>query len=45
MVARTVFESKEDMDFYDKECEAHAAIKAALGPKVVAPPLVVFMDA
>jgi hypothetical protein len=45
MVARTVFESKEDMDFYDNDCEAHAAIKSLLKPKVSAPPLVVYMDA
>jgi hypothetical protein len=45
MVARTVFESKEDMDFYDNECVAHGEIKALLKPKVAAPPLVVYMDA
>lgn len=44
MLARTVFESKEAMDYYDKECEAHGAIKALLKPKVAAPPLVVYMD-
>jgi hypothetical protein len=45
LVARTVFGSKEDMDFYDNECEAHKAIKAVLKPVVAAPPLVVYMDA
>jgi hypothetical protein len=45
MVARTVFQSKEDMDFYDNDCEAHSAIKTLLKPKVSAPPLVVYMDA
>jgi len=45
MVARTVFKSKEDMDFYDNECEAHIVIKALLKPNVSAPPLVVYMDA
>ncbi|EAT86493.1 hypothetical protein SNOG_06662 [Parastagonospora nodorum SN15] len=45
LVARTVFECKEDMDFYDNECEAHKAIKAVLKPVVAAPPLVVYMDA
>jgi hypothetical protein len=45
LVARTVFASKEDMDFYDNECEAHGAIKALIKPKVVGgPPLVVYMD-
>jgi hypothetical protein len=45
LVARTVFASKADMDYYDNECEAHAGIKALLRPKVEAPPLVVYMDA
>jgi hypothetical protein len=46
LVARTVFESKEDMDFYDNECGAHGEIKAVLKGKVVdGPPLVVYMDA
>ncbi|OAK96505.1 hypothetical protein IQ06DRAFT_297206 [Phaeosphaeriaceae sp. SRC1lsM3a] len=45
LVARTVFASKEDMDFYDNECEAHGAIKALLKPNVGGPPLVVYMDA
>jgi hypothetical protein len=45
MVARTVFASKEDMDFYDNSCEAHGAIKVLLKPNVAAPPLVVYMDA
>lgn len=44
MVIRTVFESKEDVEYYDNECEAHAAIKALLKPNVSAPPLVVSMD-
>lgn len=45
MVARTVFESKEAMDYYDTECEAHTAIKALLKPRLAGPPLVVYMDA
>ena len=45
LVARTVFASKADMDYYDNECEAHAGIKALLRPKVSGPPLVVYMDA
>lgn len=44
MVARTAFASKADMDFYDNECEAHAAIKGLLKPNVGGPPLVVYMD-
>ncbi|KAH7396856.1 hypothetical protein DE146DRAFT_657935 [Phaeosphaeria sp. MPI-PUGE-AT-0046c] len=45
LVARTVFASKEDMYFYDNECEAHGDIKALLKPNVGGPPLVVYMDA
>ncbi|KAJ4342092.1 hypothetical protein N0V87_001419 [Didymella glomerata] len=45
LVARTVFDSKADMDYYDNECEAHAAIKSFIKPKVGGPPLVVYMDA
>ncbi|OAL52413.1 hypothetical protein IQ07DRAFT_370687 [Pyrenochaeta sp. DS3sAY3a] len=44
LVARTVFETKEDMDFYDNECEAHTQIKALVKPKVAGPPLVVYME-
>ncbi|KAF2656333.1 hypothetical protein K491DRAFT_390065 [Lophiostoma macrostomum CBS 122681] len=45
LVARTVFNSVEDMNYYDKDCEAHKKIKALVGPKVAGPPLVVYMDA
>ncbi|PVH95070.1 hypothetical protein DM02DRAFT_168797 [Periconia macrospinosa] len=46
LVARTTFESKADMDYYDNECEAHGAIKAGLKGKLVdGPPLVVYVDA
>ncbi|KAF1923120.1 stress responsive A/B barrel domain-containing protein [Didymella exigua CBS 183.55] len=45
LVARTVFNSKADMDYYDNECEAHAAIKTFIKPKVGGPPLVIYMDA
>ncbi|CAI6323810.1 unnamed protein product [Periconia digitata] len=45
LIARTSFESKADMDFYDNEDEAHGQIKAYLKGKVVdGPPLVVYMD-
>lgn len=44
-MARTVFDSKADMDYYDNECEAHTAIKAFIKPKVEGPPLVIYMDA
>ena len=45
LVARTVFSSKADMDYYDNECEAHTAIKSFIKPKVGGPPLVIYMDA
>lgn len=45
LAARTVFQSKEDMEFYDDECEAHAAIKSAFKPKATGPALMVYMDA
>lgn len=35
-VARSVFKNKEDMEYYDKECEAHLAFKMFL--KEHAPP-------
>ena len=44
LTARTVFASKEDMDYYDNECAAHGAIKASLKGKVAAPPLMVYME-
>ncbi|KAF2704433.1 hypothetical protein K504DRAFT_461195 [Pleomassaria siparia CBS 279.74] len=45
LVARTVFPSKADMDYYDTECAAHQELKAMLKGKVVdGPPLTVFMD-
>ena len=28
VVAVTVFKSKQDIDYYDNECQAHAALKA-----------------
>ncbi|KAH7383380.1 hypothetical protein BKA66DRAFT_417720 [Pyrenochaeta sp. MPI-SDFR-AT-0127] len=44
LLARTVFESKEAMDYYDNECEAHSAIKHFVKPNVTGPPLVMYMD-
>lgn len=45
LAARTTFDSKADMDYYDTECKAHAEIKAMLKGKVVGgPPLMVYMD-
>jgi hypothetical protein len=45
LVTRAVFDSIEDMAYYDNECKAHDEIKALLKPKVGGPPLVVYMDA
>jgi hypothetical protein len=44
LLARCIFESKEDMDYYDNEDEAHAKIKAHFKPKVNSPPLVIYSD-
>jgi hypothetical protein len=44
MLARCVFESKEDMDYYDNQDEAHAKMKAHFKPKVNSPPLVIYSD-
>ncbi|KAJ4359554.1 uncharacterized protein N0V89_000109 [Didymosphaeria variabile] len=44
-VARTVFLSKEDMDYYDEKDEKHGEIKSLLKGKVEeGPPVVVCMD-
>ena len=45
LAAKTVFTSLDDIKYYDEECEAHAALKAAVGPTVKGgPPLIIFMD-
>jgi hypothetical protein len=44
LLARCIFESKEDMDYYDNEDEAHAKLKAHFKPKVNSPPLVIYSD-
>jgi hypothetical protein len=44
LVARTVFESKADMDFYDQECDVHKEIKAMFKGKVAGPPCMLYMD-
>jgi hypothetical protein len=40
-----MFESKEDMGYYDNECIAHEEIKRVLKSKVAGPPLVLYADA
>lgn len=42
LLARTVFASKADMDFYDDEDEAHRGIKALIKPCLGEMPLVVY---
>ena len=44
LLARCIFESKEDLDFYDNQDEARAKIKAHFKPKVNSPPLVIYSD-
>ncbi|KAF1829251.1 hypothetical protein BDW02DRAFT_510396 [Decorospora gaudefroyi] len=44
MLARCIFESKEDMDYYDNQDEAHAKIKAHFKGRVGGPPLVIYSD-
>ncbi|KAF2744046.1 hypothetical protein M011DRAFT_203571 [Sporormia fimetaria CBS 119925] len=43
-VAHLLFASKEDMDFYDNECQAHVDIKKKLTGKIGGPPLMLYMD-
>jgi hypothetical protein len=49
VAAQTTFASREDMKYYDEECEAHKALKGVVGPKVVGPTqggmLMIYMDA
>ncbi|KAF1813574.1 stress responsive A/B barrel domain protein [Eremomyces bilateralis CBS 781.70] len=42
--AYTSFASLEDMQYYDTQCEAHAALKAVLIPLVAPPPMTVYLD-
>jgi hypothetical protein len=39
-----VFESLEDMKYYDTECEAHKALKVVAGPKRVGDVLTVYFE-
>jgi hypothetical protein len=32
LAVKSTFASKEDMDYYDKECEAHKALKEVTNP-------------
>ncbi|KAK4938398.1 hypothetical protein LTR66_015097 [Elasticomyces elasticus] len=43
LCAQTVFASLEDMKYYDEECEAHNALKAAAKGKIQPPPVTVYM--
>ncbi|EDU40935.1 conserved hypothetical protein [Pyrenophora tritici-repentis Pt-1C-BFP] len=44
LMARCIFESLDDMNYYDKEDEAHLKIKSQFKEKVSAPPLVLYTD-
>jgi len=44
LLARTVFASKADMDFFDNEDGAHGGIKALIRPCLGEMPLVVYGD-
>jgi len=41
----TVFSSLDDMNYYDEQDEAHAALKAVGKGKVDPPPLVIYSEA
>jgi hypothetical protein len=43
--AQTSFASLDDMKYYDEQCEAHKTLKTTVGPKAVAPPITMYMDA
>lgn len=45
IAAKTNFESVEDMKYYDEQCEAHNALKGAVKPLVMGPPMMFYMDA
>jgi len=32
VVSKSTFSSKADMDYYDKDCEAHKQLKQVVGP-------------
>ncbi|RMZ74611.1 stress responsive a b barrel domain-containing [Pyrenophora seminiperda CCB06] len=44
LMARCIFDSVDDMNYYDKEDEAHLKIKSQFKDKVTAPPLVLYTD-
>ncbi|KAI9726310.1 MAG: hypothetical protein M1828_001584 [Chrysothrix sp. TS-e1954] len=41
-VAQSKFATKDDMDYYDNDCEAHKQLKAGLKGKVTPPALIVY---
>ncbi|KAH9859492.1 hypothetical protein IAQ61_011273 [Plenodomus lingam] len=44
LLARTVFASREDMDYFDKEDGAHGGLQAVIRPGLGEMPLVVYSD-
>ena len=44
LCAQMVFRSLDDMKYYDEQCEAHAALKAAAKGKIEPPPMVVYFE-
>lgn len=43
-MARCVFDSLDDMNYFDQDDEAHGKIKTHLVPKFVEKPLVIYSD-
>ncbi|KAL9113283.1 MAG: hypothetical protein Q9227_002618 [Pyrenula ochraceoflavens] len=41
---KSTFASKDDMDFYDRECPAHKELKKTAGPLAEEPPLTVWFE-
>jgi len=44
LAVESTYASKSDMDYYDNECEAHAALKAVVKTKVTGPAMVLFFE-
>ena len=40
----SLYATKEDMDYYDNECQAHAALKASFKGKIAGPPKTVYFQ-
>ncbi|KIM92598.1 hypothetical protein OIDMADRAFT_62404 [Oidiodendron maius Zn] len=42
VVLQTTFDSLEDMQFFDNECQFHVRVKKLVAPRISPPPVVVF---